>query len=52
MANAALALVYGHAINWRSPTYASSRASGVGVVTVTLNDVEGGLVIKDAHNRW
>jgi sialate O-acetylesterase len=60
LANAALAIVYGHKINWRSPTYASATAATNTVnaaaaattsITVSLNDVEGGLVLKDAFNR-
>lgn len=53
LANAALSIVYGQKINWRSPTYASATAGSAeaaGSVTVMLNDVEGGLVIKDAFN--
>jgi sialate O-acetylesterase len=62
LANAALSIVYGQPINWRSPTYASAAATTIGTatnaatttsvtsVTVTLNDVEGGLVLKDAFN--
>ena len=62
LANAALSIVYGRPLNWRSPTYASAAATTIGTatnaatttsvtsVTVTLNDVEGGLVLKDAFN--
>lgn len=50
LANAALNIVYGQEVNWRSPTYASAKATGSGSVTVALNDVEGGLVLKDAFN--
>ena len=57
LANAALSIVYAQPINWRSPTYAAATATAVGAaaastsVTVSLNDVEGGLVLKDAFNR-
>ena len=56
LANAALSIVYGQKINWRSPTYASAHATPIDAaagstsVTVSLNDVEGGLVLKDAFN--
>ena len=54
LANAALSIVYGRPLNWRSPTYASAAATtaiGVAVVTVSLHDVEGGLVLKPAFNH-
>merc|ERR1712232_241892 len=50
-ANAAMAINYKKAINWRSPTYASAKATGLGEVTVELNDVEdAGLVMKPPFN--
>jgi hypothetical protein len=59
LANAALSIVYGHPLNWRSPTYAAAAATAIGgaagttsmSVTVSLHDVEGGLVLKDAFNK-
>jgi hypothetical protein len=57
LANAALSIVYPDLypnLNWRSPTYASAKVmldfSRSSVVEVTLNDVEDGLVLKDAFN--
>jgi len=51
LANAALAINYKQPINWRSPTYASAKATGTGEVTVELNDVtQAGLVLKPAFN--
>merc|ERR1712039_786879 len=51
LANAALALVYGHQIMWRSPTYASAKATGPGTVVVEFNDVtDAGLVLKPPFN--
>merc|ERR1712228_1149648 len=51
LANAALAMVYNHPINWRSPTYASAAQTGAGQVTVWLNDVtDAGLVLKEPAN--
>ena len=50
LANAALAIVYGKPINWRSPTYKSAKVTALGSVEVALNDVEGGLVVRDAFN--
>eukprot|EP00928_Gymnodinium_smaydae_P041597 TRINITY_DN2812_c0_g1_i1.p1 TRINITY_DN2812_c0_g1~~TRINITY_DN2812_c0_g1_i1.p1 ORF type:complete len:556 (+),score=67.35 TRINITY_DN2812_c0_g1_i1:229-1668(+) len=51
LANAALAMVYKHDINWRSPTYSSAVVSGEGEVTVTLNDVtDAGLTLKEPFN--
>ena len=57
LANAALSIVYGQPINWRSPTYATATATAIGTgrsvsVTVVLHDVEAdGLVLKDAFNQ-
>lgn len=39
MASSALALQYGQAVVWKSPTYASAAVSGPASVTVTLHDV-------------
>ena len=55
LANAAMAIVYKQAVNWRSPTYASGKEGspslGLVSVTVTLNDVPTeGLVLKPAAN--
>jgi len=51
LANAALAMVYHQAINWRSPTYSSAKATGLGEVTVWLNDVtDAGLTLKPPAN--
>lgn len=51
LANAAMAINYKKPINWRSPTYASAKATGLGEVTVELNDVEdAGLVMKPPFN--
>merc|ERR1712036_55525 len=51
LANAALSIVYKQPINWRSPTYASAKATGPGQVTVQLNDVPAaGLVLKPPFN--
>eukprot|EP00440_Ansanella_granifera_P053408 gb/GFBE01057896.1/.p1 GENE.gb/GFBE01057896.1/~~gb/GFBE01057896.1/.p1 ORF type:complete len:540 (+),score=109.79 gb/GFBE01057896.1/:1-1620(+) len=51
LANAALAIVYHRAINWRSPSYASAKVSGSGKLTVRLNDVTAaGLALKDPFN--
>jgi sialate O-acetylesterase len=51
LANAALSIVYGQNIVWRSPTYASAKATGPGQVTVQLNDVTpAGLVLKPPFN--
>lgn len=51
LANAALSMVYGRDVNWRSPTYASAVQSKHGELTAQLNDVVGeGLVLKGAHN--
>jgi sialate O-acetylesterase len=51
LANAALSIVYNQPINWRSPTYASAVATGLGEVTVWLNDVlDAGLVLKAPAN--
>lgn len=50
LANAAMAINYKKPINWRSPTYASAKATGPGEVTVELNDVEAGLVTKPPFN--
>lgn len=51
LANAALSIVYKKPIMWRSPTYASAKATGPGELTVALNDVTGaGLVVKPAFN--
>lgn len=51
LAYAALAIVYGKPINWRSPTYKSAKATAAGTIEIALNDVEDdGLVIKGAFN--
>eukprot|EP00418_Pyrodinium_bahamense_P085379 CAMPEP_0179051066 /NCGR_PEP_ID=MMETSP0796-20121207/21055_1 /TAXON_ID=73915 /ORGANISM="Pyrodinium bahamense, Strain pbaha01" /LENGTH=532 /DNA_ID=CAMNT_0020747599 /DNA_START=60 /DNA_END=1658 /DNA_ORIENTATION=- len=51
LANAALAVVYGRAISWRSPTYASAMEISEGELIVWLNDVtDAGLVLRPAHN--
>eukprot|EP00440_Ansanella_granifera_P036161 gb/GFBE01039235.1/.p1 GENE.gb/GFBE01039235.1/~~gb/GFBE01039235.1/.p1 ORF type:complete len:533 (+),score=95.89 gb/GFBE01039235.1/:1-1599(+) len=51
LANAALAIVYRKDINWRSPSYASATAAGLGKLIVRLHDVtEAGLTLKDPFN--
>lgn len=50
LANAAMAIVYGEDLNWRSPTYNKATAAA-GVVTVELVDVlTAGLTLKPAAN--
>ncbi|CAE8633239.1 unnamed protein product [Polarella glacialis] len=51
LANAALALVYNQALTWRSPSYASARATASGEVMVWLEHVtDAGLLLKEAPN--
>jgi len=51
LANAALAIVYGRPINWRSPSYAGARQTGPGTLKVWLSDVPAeGLTLKSPAN--
>jgi len=50
LANAALAINYQRKITWQSPTYASATATGPGEVSVKLNHVGKGLMLKPPFN--
>jgi len=51
LAKSALALAYGQAAPWRSPTYASATATGAGSATIALADVgAAGLALRASAN--
>lgn len=52
LANSALAVMYAKSIPWKSPSYASAIAPGVGgAVTIALNDVPpSGLELRESAN--